>query len=514
MANSRIRTQDQILVDTLHQSPVDAQQGRFRRWVFWAVVLIIVLLLLQCGLRRVFADRPVDYSAIEQHFKYGSIGSELGGTIFTPVGGMLPPYWLFRILPDICPDKLPGGYAAVGLLFEAGHDLPIGVSRRRRLGVEQVGLNCAVCHVGTYRTSPQDEPHIVLGMPAHGLDLQRFFAFILSCVQDARFTADNVIAQVQRSGGKLGLVQRLFYRWLLVPRVRQATQAQQQDIGLLLGQSVPAWGRGRVDTFNPYKVLQFRWPLEKLPRSELIGASDFPSLWNQEPRARAKMHLHWDGNNDSVDERNLSAALGAGVTPVTIDHARLQRIREWIWTLPPPPYPEAFPIDTALAARGEQLYAHHCVACHADHRFRDGVIIGAEVGQVVPITTIKTDPYRFTSYTYTFAANQYTLYPDSRYHFAHFRKTTGYANHPLDGIWARAPYLHNGSLPTLRDVLEPPEKRPQVFYRGYDVFDPVKVGFIADPPAALRDTLFKFDTRIPGNENGGHLYGTMLSPED
>ena len=51
------------------------------------------------------------------------------------------------------------------------------------------------------------------------------------------------------------------------------------------------------------------------------------------------MHLHWDGDNDSVDERNLSAALGAGVTPVTVDHAGLKRVRDWIWTLPPPAYP-------------------------------------------------------------------------------------------------------------------------------------------------------------------------------
>ena len=51
------------------------------------------------------------------------------------------------------------------------------------------------------------------------------------------------------------------------------------------------------------------------------------------------MHLHWDGDNDSVDERNLSAALGAGMTPVTVDHAAIKRVRDWIWTLPPPKYP-------------------------------------------------------------------------------------------------------------------------------------------------------------------------------
>ena len=117
-------------------------------------------------------------------------------------------------------------------------------------------------------------------------------------------------------------------------------------MGYALSGSLPAWGRGRVDTFNPYKAIQFNWTLDQLPHDELIGASDFPSLWNQQPREG--MHLHWDGNNTSVDERNLSASLGAGVTPVTVDHASLQRIHDWIWTLPPPRYP--FAIDRASSA--------------------------------------------------------------------------------------------------------------------------------------------------------------------
>ena len=67
------------------------------------------------------------------------------------------------------------------------------------------------------------------------------------------------------------------------------------------------------------------------------------------------MHLHWDGDNDSVDERNLSAALGAGVTPVTVDHAAMKRVRDWIWTLPPPKYP--YPVDAALAAQRSRRLA-------------------------------------------------------------------------------------------------------------------------------------------------------------
>ena len=57
-------------------------------------------------------------------FKYGSIGSEPGVSLLRPVGGVLPPYWVFRALPSICSDKLPGGYASLGFIIEPGHDLP------------------------------------------------------------------------------------------------------------------------------------------------------------------------------------------------------------------------------------------------------------------------------------------------------------------------------------------------------------------------------------------------------
>jgi hypothetical protein len=319
-----------------------------------------------------------------------------------------------------------------------------------------------------------------------------------------------VLGRIKASGRDLSLLDRLAYRYAVIPRTREQTLELAQRLSLLMGGQVTEWGPGRVDTFNPYKGLQFNWQLERLPMAELMGASDFPSLWNQKPREG--MQLHWDGNNDSVDERNLSASLGTGVTPVTIDHHRLARVRNWIWTLPPPAYP--YPIDAAKAERGQQLYQAQCQECHADHRFREGQTSGTRVGTVVPLATIGTDPYRLNSYTYEFASNQYTLYPDSRYRFTHFRKTDGYANHPLDGIWARAPYLHNGSVPTLRDLLDTADVRPKRFYRGYDVFDQTKVGFVSDVAQENGKRYFAYDTALAGNGNAGHLYATSLAPAD
>jgi mono/diheme cytochrome c family protein len=471
--------------------------------------LILIIGVAASTVVALTTDRPVTYEEITDHFKYGSIGSEPGGTLLQPIGGVLPPYWIFRALPSICPDRLPGGYASLGFVFEPGKDLPIGVSRRRRLGLDEVGLNCAVCHTSTLRDSPGAPPRIVLGMPAQQIDLQSFFEFVLDCTLDNRLTTDSIRGRLPKTGGP-SLVERLLLQAGLIDRLKVQTLELSNRIAPILGNGVPRWGRGRVDTFNPYKAVQFNWALDQLPAAERIGASDFPSLWNQAPREG--LHLHWDGDNDSVDERNLSASLGAGVTPVTVAHASLQRVHDWIWTLQPPRFPYA--VDSPLAARGAGVYQQHCLECHADHRFRDGVKAGSRVGSIEDIASIGTDRHRLDSYTFVFAANQYELYPDSPYRFTHFRKTGGYADQPLDGIWLRGPYLHNGSVPTLRDLLEPPERRPAVFYRGYDVLDRVNVGFVSTVPEADGRMFFRYDTSVPGNSNSGHLYGTTLPDAD
>jgi hypothetical protein len=86
---------------------------------------------------------------------------------------------------------------------------------------------------------------------------------------------------------------------------------------------------------------------------------------------------------------------------------------------------------------------------------------------------------------------------------------SGYIAAFLDGIWLRAPYLHNGSVPTLRDMLKPVAERPKVFYRGYDVYDPVEVGFITQGPEAERAGT-KFDVSERASGNHGHEFGTDL----
>lgn len=297
------------------------------------------------------------------------------------------------------------------------------------------------------------------------------------------------MAEIDGLGADLGFIERLAYLYLIISTVRDQFITQGNRLAFIERQ--PDWGPGRVDTFNGYKTTQFNFPVDGLREDELFGIVDPPSIWNQKPREG--MDLHWDGNNNSVHERNLSASLGAGVTPPTIDLPRLKRVEDWTWELPAPPYP--YEINQGLAAKGEEIYRRECASCHD--------FGGAQVGTVVPIDEIGTDPGRLDSYTYELNANQNTLYTGYPWRFKHFRKTNGYANSPLDGIWIRGPYLHNGSVPTLRDLLEVPENRPKVFYRGYDVYDRTKVGFVSDVLEEGGRKYFRYDTTVRGNGNGG-----------
>jgi hypothetical protein len=479
--------------------------GKFWRRVISAVCLLLLVAGIWLGLR-LRTDRAVAYESIEDHFKYGSTGGERGSGI---------PYSVFKLLPQIFPEHLPGkDYASFGFIYEKDKDgklkdLPVGFSKRNVMGLDRVFVNCAACHVGSVRDTPQSEPRIIVGMPSNTVDLARFTRFLIACVRDERFTADRLVPEIARAGTE-DRINRLALRLLGINLMRQRLLTLGDRFSFL--DREPDSGPGRFDTFNPPKVL-LNFPMDKLPQEEWIGLCDFPSIWNQGQRAERKMKLHWDGNNESVQERNRSAAFGTGATPPTLDRENIRRIEDWLLTAKPPDFP--YPIDQALAARGAPLYARYCASCHGQS---GSDFSGEFVGQVMPIAKIKTDRARLDSYTFDLCVNQnllYAGYGDER--FSHFRKTFGYANHPLDGVWLRAPYLHNGSVPTLRDLLEPAENRPKEFYRGYDVYDPKRAGFIGNVAEENGRKFFRYDTRLGGNGNYGHEgpeYGTRLRPEE
>ena len=89
----------------------------------------------------------------------------------------------------------------------------------------------------------------------------------------------------------------------------------------------------------------------------------------------------------------------------------------------------------------------------------------------------------------------------------------GYIAVHLDGTWFRPPYLHNGSMPSLRDLLKPAQNRPKVFCRGYDVYDTDNEGFVTQGSDA-EEVGSKYDTDYRGNSNEGLEYGAGLSVKD
>lgn len=432
-----------------------------------------------------FREVPPPQLSAEDNFKYGSIGNEQTDGI---------PYWIWLVLPRMFPEKLPGlgGYASLGLVWEEGKEVPVGFSKKT-IGFDRIAINCAFCHTATYRTNHGEKPTIVPAGPSHQFDPQAYVRFLYACASDPRFNADNIMREIGYVYN-LSLVEKLLYRYALIPQTKKALLKQKEQFAWMDGK--PNWGRGRIDPFNPIK-----YGILKQPIDATIGNSDMVPLWNQ--KIRPGMSLHWDGLNTSEDEVVLSSAIGDGATDKNIERENLKRMQDWMMELPPPRYPYA--INQEAATRGQEIYARQCASCHA--------VGGENTGKVIPVDTLGTDRHRLDMWTEA-AANAYNNYQEGyNWGFKHFRKTNGYASVPLDGLWLRGPFLHNGSVPTLTDLLETPDRRPKLFWRGYDVYDQERVGFISSGEEAEKFG-FRYDTNVPGNSNQGHFWGTDLSPDE
>jgi hypothetical protein len=102
------------------------------------------------------------FSDIDQHFRYGSIGGEATNGL---------PYWIWKVLPTMFADKLSvPDYTAFGFMQEPGMELPVGFAKSKSQGIEVITQNCATCHVGQVRTSPEGKPELISGMPVHNVD--------------------------------------------------------------------------------------------------------------------------------------------------------------------------------------------------------------------------------------------------------------------------------------------------------------------------------------------------------
>jgi mono/diheme cytochrome c family protein len=248
----------------------------------------------------------------------------------------------------------------------------------------------------------------------------------------------------------------------------------------------------------------------------LTGASlpelDVPPWWH----LAKKKTQYYDGRTDARSARsNMQFFLGDFSLQDFKDlESTFEDIQAYFRSIKPPKYP--FPIDATRADKGRLVFEKTCAKCHGT--YGPG---GSYPNEVVPLDLIGTDPARAKGITRRFVQHYNSTW------FGENEKVdeemVGYQAPPLDGIWATAPYLHNGSVPSLALVLQSSE-RPARFRRPPSTdflhYDRANVGWKyqlepepADPKMKAQDSRYIYDTARWGLGNRGHTFGDKLSEE-
>jgi mono/diheme cytochrome c family protein len=185
--------------------------------VFIAVALVVLLVCAGIAVwHKLYREVPQPgwiTADRRDNFIYGSIGTEKAVGI---------PYWVWLALPRMFPEYLPGpgGYAALGFPWEEGREMPVGFSKKT-VGYVRVAGNCALCHAASYRKDLQDVPAVAPARSAHAVNSTRLLLFFARCAKDPRFNATDILAEIDMAT-KLSIVDRLLYRFVLIPRTRKA----------------------------------------------------------------------------------------------------------------------------------------------------------------------------------------------------------------------------------------------------------------------------------------------------
>lgn len=252
-------------------------------------------------------------------------------------------------------------------------------------------------------------------------------------------------------------------------------------------------------------------PLLEVPPA-LVVPLDVPPWWHM----KKKTAMLYNGAGRGDHARTMMAA--STLCTDDIDEARaidayFPDIRAYILSIEAPPYP--FAIDAALAAQGAEIFATTCAGCHGT--YGEG---GVYPSLLVDLEVIGTDP-ALADGASQFAGRFVDWFNNSFYgEVSRLEPQDGYVAPPLDGIWASAPYLHNGSVPTVAAVLDS-SARPRYWSRTFDSTDLDEValgwrhtvvdhGHVDEPNASARAKIY--DTTQIGYGNGGHTFGDGLTP--
>ncbi len=265
--------------------------------------------------------------------------------------------------------------------------------------------------------------------------------------------------------------------------------------------------------------------------------------------------FHCDGNTNSMMDRNIAQAVTLGakidVDVAGIDLRAVYQANQYAEKIKGPLWPTSFPkLDETKMKRGrelfhEKVYSNYeswniagenlkpkgsqasemvsCADCHQNPKsYREQIFydIGTSkkrlmhypdrpgmmrkmVGRLNEIRKATVEHHKIP----VEETRKWEKYPDEE---PYWNEHKGYLARPLDGIWASAPYLHNGSVRTLHDLLLPANKRPARLWIGNREFDPDVVGFKKKKVKMS----FLLNTKLPGNSKEGHEFGTRLSPYD
>jgi hypothetical protein len=350
--------------------------------------------------------------------------------------------------------------------------LPMGLIEAPRFLGKGITNNCLLCHAGTIAGQT------VIGLGNASLDLQGLFEDL--------FRADAVDLQLPQF----------------------------------------SYVRGTIDPINPLAYLiQFRDADLNLQTARPYHysanvCSDPPAWW----LIKRKRTRDWTGPMDAhstrIDMVTLLTPLNSGEY-VKSQESAFADIEAYLRTIEAPKYP--FPIDDKLAARGRVLFVDTCARCHGTYGPD-----GKYTNKIVPFETIGTDRTLAEGNDAEVLSflNQswFGQEPGPDGKPLQFTKPYGYQAPPLDGVWATAPYFHNGSVPTVYHALNS-KARPKVYTRSYrtdkEDYDPVKIGWkvtVLDTPIDPKLPGFEqrkvFDTTQQGRGNGGHVFGDKFSEDE
>lgn len=235
-------------------------------------------------------------------------------------------------------------------------------------------------------------------------------------------------------------------------------------------------------------------------------ASDVPPLWN----VKKKNALYYTAVGRGDFSKLIFQASVLGI-PDTIAARKAVNhfvdVVAWLKSLTPPPFPRE--INTALAAEGSLIFNQHCSKCHGTYGPNE-----TYPNKVVSLSLIGTDPY-YASYAVEapivdwYNKSWFATSPPKSW----FEPIAGYVAPPLDGIWATAPYLHNGSVPNLWSLLKSSE-RPSQWDRNPQTaeYDYQLLGWKVTN--LEQNSKYSYETGLPGYGNQGHTFGDQLEDQE